>query len=46
MTDRSDEEVDLHPTEPADIAVLNMAISNADALMSPSSWPLAKEIRS
>ena len=33
MTDRSDKEADFHPTDPADIAVLNMAIANADALM-------------
>ena len=30
MTDRSDTEVDLHPTDPADIAILNMDIAAAD----------------
>ena len=31
MTDRSDTEVDLHPEDPADLAILNMDIANADA---------------
>ena len=30
MTDRSDTEIDLHPTNPADIAILNMDIAAAD----------------
>ena len=30
MTDRSDTEVDLHPTDPADIAILNMDIAAAN----------------
>ena len=33
MTDHSDEEADFHPSDPADVAVLNMAISNTDALI-------------
>ena len=31
MTDRSDTEVNLHPEDPADLAILNMDIANADA---------------
>ena len=30
MSDRSDTEVDLHPTDPADIAILNMDIAAAN----------------
>ena len=33
MTDRSDTEADFYPTDPGEIAVLNMAISNADTLV-------------
>ena len=31
MMDRSDTEADFHPTNPADLAILNMDIANADA---------------
>ena len=34
MSDHSDEEEDFHPTTQEDIAVLNMAIANADTLVS------------
>ena len=34
MSDHSDEEKNFHPTTQEDIAVLNMAIANADTLVS------------
>ena len=30
MTDCSDTEADFHPTDPADLAILNMDLANAD----------------
>ena len=34
MSDHSDEEEDFHPTTQKDIAILNMAVANADTLVS------------